>query len=209
MVNDVDVTAYVDAELDRQFPERAQVRQVRTADDFRAGWSRVEQLWSQTTARAERLPAAVLTERVHDEWSFTETLRHLIFASDAWAGRTVGDQERPYHPYGLSHTEYQRRDALAIGLELDGRPSYAEVLEVRQGRQAQVRRMIAELPDADLDRQCARFPAPGYPEEHPTVGQCLRVVTQEECEHRRYAERDLAVLEGRAADLKESAPSGE
>jgi hypothetical protein len=29
------------------------------------------------------------------------------------------------------------------------------------------------------------------------VGQCLHVVLGEECEHRRYAERDLAVLESR------------
>ena len=44
---------------------------------------------------------------------------------------------------------------------------------------------------------CARSPAPGYPDESRTVGRCLRVVMKEECEHRRYAVRDLAVLEAR------------
>jgi len=45
-------------------------------------------------------------------------------------------------------------------------------------------------------------PAPGYPEETRTVGSCLRVVMMEECDHRRYAVRDLAVLE---ADLSATA----
>ncbi|MFD4194368.1 hypothetical protein [Amycolatopsis thermoflava] len=46
--------------------------------------------------------------------------------------------------------------------------------------------------------RCGRTlsPAPGYPEEPQPVGKCLRVVMNEECEHRRYAVRDLAVLEG-------------
>jgi hypothetical protein len=43
---------------------------------------------------------------------------------------------------------------------------------------------------------CSRAPAPGYREETRSVGRCLRVVMTE-CEHRRYAVRDLAVLEER------------
>jgi hypothetical protein len=37
----------------------------------------------------------------------------------------------------------------------------------------------------------------GYPEESRSVGDCLGVVMEEECEHHRYAVRDLAVLEAR------------
>ena len=36
VVNDVDVTAFVEAELDRRNPERAQVRRMQTADEYRA-----------------------------------------------------------------------------------------------------------------------------------------------------------------------------
>ncbi|MFE2972502.1 hypothetical protein ACFXKC_55010 [Streptomyces sp. NPDC059340] len=39
------------------------------------------------------------------------------------------------------------------------------------------------------------MPAPGYPEEIRTVGSCLEVVMDEECEHLRFAVRDLATLE--------------
>ena len=49
--------------------------------------------------------------------------------------------------------------------------------------------------DDDLERVCPRLPAPGYPEEARSVGLCLGVVMKEECEHRRYAVRDLAALE--------------
>ena len=36
---------------------------------------------------------------------------------------------------------------------------------------------------------------PDYPEETYTLGRCLNVIMNEECEHRRYAVRDLAALE--------------
>ncbi len=54
VVNDVDVTAFVTAELDRRHPQRVQLRAMRTADDYRAMWDTFEGLWSDTVARAER-----------------------------------------------------------------------------------------------------------------------------------------------------------
>jgi hypothetical protein len=197
VVNDVDVTAYVEGELDKQHPERVQIRQMRTADDFRAGWDTLERLWSDTVARFERLPEPARHERVDDEWSFVETMRHLIFATDAWASRTILDEPMPYHRIGLLHTNYPPADAAALGVDLDARPSYAEVMAVRADRIALVRGIVDGLTDAELERSCTRAPAPGYPEEARTVGRCLRTVMGEECEHRRYLMRDLAVLEAR------------
>jgi uncharacterized damage-inducible protein DinB len=197
VVNDVDVTAYVEAELDRHHPERAQIRAVKTADDYREAWATLERLWSETVARAERLPESAREERVDDEWSFAETLRHLVFATDAWVSRTILDEPMPYHRIGLTHSAYPPADAAKLGVDLDARPSFAEVLEVRADRLALVRRIVDGLTDSELERTCTRTPAPGYPEESRTVGRCLRVVMDEECEHRRYAVRDLAVLEAR------------
>jgi hypothetical protein len=197
LVNDVDVTAYVEAELDRRHPERAQVREMKTADDYRAMWATLERLWSETVARVERLPEPAREERVDDEWSFAETLRHLVFATDAWVSRTILDDPMPYHRIGVTHTAYPPAEAAALGIDLDARPSFAEVLEVRADRLALVRGIVAGLTDSELERTCTRTPAPGYPEETRTVGGCLRVVMGEECEHRRYAVRDLAVLEAR------------
>jgi DinB superfamily len=197
-VNDVDVTAFVEAELDRRHPERVLVRQARTADDYRATWDAIEGAWGETVERARRLPEASLHERVDDEWSFVETLRHLVFATDAWASRTVLDEAMPFHRLGFTHTSYPPEEAGALGIDLEAQPSLDEVLAVRAERQAAVRAIIEGLTDEELDRECTRSPAPGYPDEARTVGRCLKVVMTEECGHLRYAVRDLAVLEARA-----------
>src|ERR687898_673972 len=197
VVNDVDVTAFVEAELDRRHPERAQVREMQTADDYRKVWDTIERLWSETVARARRLSEDARHERVDDEWSFVETLRHLVFATDAWASRTVLDEPMPYHRLGYPYSGYPASDAATIGIELEAGPSFDEVIDVRADRMAVMRRIIDGLTDDELERLCALSPAPGYPDESRTVGRCLRVVMKEECEHRRYAVRDLAVLEAR------------
>jgi hypothetical protein len=195
VVNDVDVTAYVSAELDRRFPERVQLRGIDSADAFRAMWATMERLWAETVARAERLPEPVRHQRVDGEWSFVETMRHLVYCTDAWASRTVLDEPMPFHPVALPQSAYPLADAAQLGMEIDAQPSYAEVMEVRADRMALVRRIVDSLSDADLGRVVARAPAPGYPEEERAVAECLAVVMQEECEHRRYAVRDLALLE--------------
>lgn len=197
VVNDVDVTEFVTAELDRRHPERVHVRKMRTAQDFRATWALLERAWSDTVARAGRLPEPARQERVDDEWSFAETLRHLMFATDAWAARTILGPQRPFHRLGVTHTSYPPADAAAIGIDLGAQPSFAEVLEARADRMALVRGIVDNLTDAELERPCSNPPAPGYPEEERSVGSCLRVVMEEECEHHRYATRDLATLEAR------------
>jgi hypothetical protein len=195
VVNDVDVTAFVAGELDRRHPECIQLRQKRTADDYRAMWDTIERLWAGTVARARELPGAALHQRVDGEWSFIETLRHLVFATDKWAGYMILGKTVPYHPLGLPQPGFTPADAAALGIDLGARPPLAEVLEARGTRMALVRGIIGGLTDDDLERVCPRLPAPGYPEEPRSVGLCLSVVMKEECEHRRYAVRDLATLE--------------
>jgi len=195
VINGVDVAGFVEAELDRRHPERVQLRQIRTADQFRAMWDTIEQLWSDTFTRAERLPEPALHERVDGEWSFVETLRHLVYITDSWASRTILDEPTPYHALALPQTAYAPADAVALGMDLDARPSYAEVLKARMDRMALVRRIVDGLTDTELGRPCTRSPAPGYPEESRSVGECLGVVMEEECEHHRFAMRDLTVLE--------------
>jgi DinB superfamily len=126
-----------------------------------------------------------------------ETLRHLVFATDAWASRTVLDEPMPYHRLGYTQSSYSPADAAAIGIDLDAQPSFDEVMAVRADRMAVMHRIIGGLSADKLELVCARSPAPGYPDEPRTVGWCLRVVMTEECEHHRYAVRDLAVLEAR------------
>ena len=61
----------------------------------------IEELWEAAIAGAKRLPESMLHERVDGEWSFVQTQRHLLFASDAWLGNAVLEEESPYHALGL------------------------------------------------------------------------------------------------------------
>ena len=134
VVNGVDVTAYVDAELDRRHPERVQLREIRDPTASARCGTRWSGSGRTTIARAERLPEPALHERVDGEWSFVETLRHLVFITDSWVTRTILDEERPFHPLGVAAVRVRRRDAVALGIDLDAAPSCAEVLEARADR---------------------------------------------------------------------------
>ena len=196
-VNGIDVAPLVEAELDRRHPERAQLHAMKTADDHRAMWKVIEAQWAGTVERAQRLPEPVLHERVDDEWSFVETLRHLVFASDAWVNRAVLDAPTPFHPLGVTHTSYPIDAAVGLGIDLDAQPSLDEVLAMRRERLAIVRGVVEGLTDESLTATSARTPAPLYSDELPTVGECVQTVMEEEIEHHRYATRDLVVLESR------------
>ncbi|MDA1367816.1 DinB family protein [Glycomyces algeriensis] len=197
MVNDVDVTDFVRDELDRRSPERVALRAARTPDDFRSMWEVQERLWEDAIARAERLPEATRNERVDDEWSFAETLRHLIFATDIWVGRMARGEARPFHRIGLPTGDYPTDAAREIGVDRDAQPSWDEILEVRAGRATMMRDAVAELTQAEFERVVTAEPAPTWGVKTLPVGRCLRVVLNEHCEHRRFALRDLAVLESR------------
>jgi hypothetical protein len=198
VVNDVDVTAYVAAELDRQQPERVLARDAASPDDYRAAWEAVESMWAATLVRARLLPEATLHERVGGEWSFVETQRHLLFASDAWLGNAVLEEEAPYHPLGYPPGGMPPEDSAKLGLTLEATPTLDEVLALRRARMATMRRVVDGLTEAELDRVCGRKPADPYPDQDYVVRRCLKVVLREEAEHHRYAVRDLAVLEAGA-----------
>src|SRR5690349_3619958 len=97
VVNGVDIAPLVEAELDRRMPERAKMRPGDPAG-FREAWAILERLWEGIVARARTFPEAELHRGVDDEWSFIQTLRHLNFASAAWAGRMVLGDPSPWHP---------------------------------------------------------------------------------------------------------------
>ena len=196
VVNDVDVTAYVEAELDRLHPNRVLAREATSAAEYRAAWDAIEKQWEETLDRARRLPEAKLHEQVDGEWSFVETQRHLLMASDAWIGNAVLEEDAPYHSLGLpGGGKPAEASAKLLGLTLDAIPTLDEVLAPRLARMATVRRVVDELTEAELDRVCGRKPADHYPDKDYVVRRCLSVVLKEEAEHHRYAVRDLTVLE--------------
>ncbi|MGF1663084.1 MAG: DinB family protein [Kineosporiaceae bacterium] len=191
-VNGVDVAPLVEAELDRRMPDRTRMRP-EDAAGFREAWTILERLWEGTVDRARALPADALHTGVGGEWSFVQTLRHLNFASAAWVGRMILGDPSPWHPLDLPWDEAPGWDG--IPWDRDARPSLDEVLAVRRPRQAMVRGVLGSLTDDRLAATVSR-PEPGWPRDEAfAVRECLRIVLNEEWEHRRYAERDLAALE--------------
>jgi hypothetical protein len=191
-VNGVDVSAYVESQLDERFPVRRRIRAGELAD-LRAAWDELEATWATTSERAQQLGEEVLHRRVDDEWSFVETLRHLVFVTDAWISRCVLGEATPYDPMGLLITDAPASLVDACGLDRSAAPSFAEVLEVRRRRQTTVRELLADLTPDQLGQPCPRNPAPGHPANTTVVPVrgCLQVVLREELAHHRFAVRDL------------------
>lgn len=198
-VNGVDIGPLVEQELNRRMPERAKMRP-HDVGGFHQAWAILGRLWDSTIHSARSLPAEALHMRVDGEWSFIETLRHLNFASAAWVGRMVLGDPSPWHPLDLPWDEAPGWEG--IPWDREARPTLdavLAVLAVRRQRQAMVGGVIESLTDEQLASQVSHT-EPGWPQSDAfPFKECLLIVLNEEWEHRRYAERDLAALGAPAA----------
>jgi hypothetical protein len=195
-INGVDIGPLVEAELDRRYPDRAKMRPADPAG-FGQAWDILERLWDQTVDRARRLPPELLHQSVDGEWSFIETLRHLVFATDAWIRRAILGDRSPWDPLDLPWDEMP--DTPGVPRDRAARPPLETVLELRRDRMSTVRQVIDGLTGASLDGHTEPVEGPGWPQprRYP-VRECLLVILSEEWEHRLYAERDLDALQARS-----------
>jgi hypothetical protein len=191
-VNGVDVLPLVDAELNRRFPGRA-YRHAGDPDGLRAAWAAVERTWAATLDRVAAMPAGTVDVSVAGEWSFAQTLRHLVLATDMWLGRAILEREQPFHPLAL--VDSGTKEGFDMSVLATETPSYAEVVEARAGRVAMVRGFLAGVSPQEL---AATRGNPHEPERRETVLSCLHVILEEEWEHNRYAVRDLDAIEANA-----------
>lgn len=191
-INGVEVARLVEAQLVGRQPARA-LRQSSHPADLREAWRLIEEAWSRTYARVAGKPA-ITDGSVEDEWSLTETLRHLVFVTDAWLGTALGNQPT-YHPWGLPFSGYEEfvpGGAKTLGLDISASPSYGEVLRIRQERAAMVRAFVTDATPEQLAQEVA---GPPWMEGEPvSLLRCLRVVLNEDIEHHRFVERDLDLL---------------
>jgi hypothetical protein len=192
LVNGVDVIPFVEAELNRRFPGRAD-RRAGDPDGLRAAWATLGRTWAATLERVAAMPAGTVDISVGGEWSFAQTLRHLVLATDMWLGRAILQIEQPFHPIGQTDASVED-DGLDMSIFTTVTPSYAEVLEVRAGRVAMVRDFLATVTSDELATTRKNPHAPEYPE---TTLSCLHVILEEEWEHNRYAVRDLDAIEAK------------
>ena len=190
LVNGVDVVPFVEAELNRRFPGRVD----RRAEDpvgLRAAWDALERTWARTMERVGTMSADTVDISVDGEWSFAQTLRHLVMATDTWLGRAILELDQPYHPVGQPNTGYAT-DGNDMSIFSTVAPSFPEVLEARAGRLTMVRDFLADVTPDDLAGVRRNPWAPEYPE---TVLSCIHTILEEEWEHHRYAVRDLDAIE--------------
>jgi DinB family protein/pentapeptide repeat protein len=184
-INGVDVTAYVTAELARINPERALI-QPTDPEGMRASWNAVSSLWDATIERAQRLPEETLHASVDGEFSFVQTLRHLVFAMDKWFTAPIVGGE--YDPIGLPNTG--SLDFPWPRIDRDADPSFADTLAVRRDRAARFAKYLANLEPGDLTQTRDVLENGNAP-----VQACLHTVLEEEVAHHGYATRDLDALE--------------
>ncbi len=188
VVNGVDVVPLVDAELNRQFPGR-ELQKAQTPEGLREGWVAVQGAWATTVADT---PAELRDAHVPDEWSLAQTLRHLVLATDTWLRGAIERNEQPFHEIGLIFT-----GAAEMGFDMSvfraEPPAWEEILAVRAERQQLVTDFLADV-TPELLAEERDDPWGGGGDWHPTVGDCVRVILEEEWAHLRYVRRDLALL---------------
>jgi hypothetical protein len=194
LYNGIDLIPLWRAEMVRRHPEFA-LLPPEDADGYRAVWPLLEGIWATTVTRARALPEELLHERVDGEWSFIETLRHMMFVHDGWLRHAVLGEPWPYDELDLRHDDMPPVEGLPH--QPDARPSLDQALELLEVRRAIARGCLADLTDEALAADTAVV-GPGYPEAGSyAVQRCLRAVVNEEWWHHRFAERDLSALESR------------
>jgi hypothetical protein len=202
LVNGVDVIPFVEAELDRRFPGRAD-RRAADPEGLRAAWAALESAWTATLDRVDAMPPGTVDVSVAGEWTFAQTLRHLVLATDLWLRRAILGVEQPFHPLGLTGGDGDEGhlDRAVFATEA---PTYAQVLEARAGRVEMVRDFLATVTADELAATRSNPHAPAYPE---TTRSCLHVILEEEWEHLRFALRDLDEVEAGIPVDPPSAPA--
>jgi hypothetical protein len=184
VVNGVDVTAFVN-EHDRWYPLRT-VLGASDPDSMRSGWSALREAWTETIERARRLPDEQLHVSVNGEWSFVQTLRHLLMAMDKWFTAPILGEA--FSPLGLPNTG--SADFSWPGLDVEATPSLTDVLAARTEQATRLTDYLAAMTADDLTRTVDVL------ENGPhQVRDCISTVFEEEFWHHRYAVRDLAELE--------------
>jgi hypothetical protein len=194
VVNGVDVGPFVEAELNRQFPGR-DLRRSTNGSELRQSWELVQAAWHDAVARVRAMPPEVAETGVDGEWSFLQTMRHLVMATDIWLRGAIQRIDPPYHPIGLPFTEYETDGDMSFFTE--STPTFDRVLEVRTERQEMLSEFLSTATIDDLNETRTN---PWATDHTMTVAECIGVIVSEEWDHLRFALRDLDAVTRSSAE---------
>jgi hypothetical protein len=180
VINGVDVTAYVN-ERDEWFALRSQLHPTEP-DAMRQGWLAFLAAWGSAIKRAERLPEEQRRASVDGEWSFVETIRHLVFATDKWF--TVPILGGAFHPMGLPNSG--SADFGWPGVDRAADPTFEDAVAAWEDRSEQLRDHLEDMAPAALTAEVTVLENGAS-----AVHDCIGVVFEEHFQHLRYATRDL------------------
>ena len=181
IVNGLDVGPFVEADLNRRFPGR-ELQEAADPEGLRDAYAALEAAWVSLIRRAGSMPDGTVDRSVAGEWSFAQTLRHIVMATDKWVGRMLGTDP---HPLGLNHAERDEGPP----------PPYDDVLAASEDRRRRVADYLADVTPAQLDERVPHPNDPDNPEASESIRGCFHVILEEGWEHLRFATRDLDTLE--------------
>jgi hypothetical protein len=195
MINGVEVTGYVEAELDRRHPVRLLIRSADPTDLQRAH-HQLQAEWGATVGRLGVMPNGSEHRRVGGEWSAVQTLRHLVFVHDSWFRRCCLGSTRPFTAIGLAPPFVP--DQEEQGLDQVADPSLEQVLAVRAKQAVELERWLTTVTADDLSVDAPVPVGSGWPPyaKGKSVLQCLHVVLNEEWAHHGFCVRDFGLLRG-------------
>jgi hypothetical protein len=193
VVNGVEVTSYVEAELDRRHPVRLLIRSADPAD-LREAFRQLRADWAATLGRLRGMPKGSENQRVGGEWSAVETLRHLVFVHDSWFRRCCLGSAEPFTAIGFA-SEFVP-DQEEQGLDRAATPSLDEVLAARGEQGAELERWLSTVAPDELSAPAPVPAGRGWPPyaRGKSVLECVHVVLDEEWAHHGFCVRDLDLL---------------
>src|SRR5215831_8878211 len=182
VVNGVEVTSYVEAELDRRHPVRLLIRSADPADLQEAS-RQLRAAWAATLGRLPGMAKGSEHQRVGGEWSAVETLRHLVFVHDSWFRRCCLGSTKPFTAIGLA-SEFVP-DQEEQGLDRAAAPSFGEVLAVRDVQGAELERWLSAVTPGELPAPAPVPAGRGWPPcaRGKSVLECVHVVLHEGSAH--------------------------
>ncbi|MFX4272430.1 DinB family protein [Propionibacteriaceae bacterium Y1685] len=193
VINGVEVSEFVAAELDRRHPVRVLIRS-NAPSELQEAHRQLQADWESTVRRLRAMPAGSEHRSVNQEWSAIQTLRHLVFVHYSWFRRCCLGSTARFTPLGLAPDFVEDQERQGLGPAAD--PTLDEVLAVRAEQGSELADWLRTVTESQLAGIAPVPEGPGWPPyaAGKTVRECLGVVLNEEWAHHQFCVRDLDLI---------------